>query len=410
MTKRATRAGLLLLLLLVAAGLLWPGRGVKARSGKPARVAALPGEPQFGDPLPGLNPAEFELFQIGLEDFLEVEDAEDGLGPFFNGRSCGECHSVPAVGGSGTILEIRAGRRHDDGSYTELPGGSLFQIFSLPPHGCQKPIPEEANVFSRRKSLPIFGDGLIEAIPDEALLARASANRSHPDGIGGRPHMVVDVFTGAIRVGRFGWKAQQATLMSFGAEAYRDEMGITNDLFGREADSGFDDPRKDRDCDPRPDPEDVRNPVTRLRGIDNFANFTRMLAPPPRGSQSGVTAAGELVFERIGCAVCHIPQMTTGPARQPWLNRQPVRLYSDLLLHDIGTGDDLPQGDASGNEFRTTPLWGLRVRAPFLHDGRAATIEQAIRLHDRQAAPSRRRLEALGDGDRAALIEFLRSL
>lgn len=410
MTRKTAYGALMMVALLAASGVFWPRADARARASLRARVAVANGEPQFGDPLPGLSPADFELFQTGLDDFLEVEEPEEGLGPVFNGRSCAECHSVPAVGGSTTMLEIRAGRRESDGSFTEPSDGSVFQIFSIPPHGCQKLVPAEANVFSRRKALAIFGDGLIEAIPDEVLLARTAANRSHQDGIGGRAHIVLDVASNTRRVGRFGWKAQDATLLSFGAGAYLFEMGITNDLFPHEVEAGYDDPRQARDCDPRPDPEDARDPTTGLRGIDNFANFMRMLGPPPRGPQNEQTAAGARLFQRIGCAACHVAELTTGLARQPALNQKPVRLYSDLLLHDIGTGDDLPQGDASGNEFRTTPLWGLRVRAPFLHDGRAATIEQAIRLHDRQAAPSRRRLEALGDGDRAALIEFLRSL
>ena len=405
MTSRILGLGLLLVVLLAAPGVYWLGG-----SSGGARAAVGVGEPQFGDPLPGIGPTEFELFRLGLDDFLEVEEPEEGLGPVFNGRSCAECHSVPAVGGSGTILELRAGHRNEDGSYTELPGGSLFQLFSIPPHGCQKLVPPEANVFSRRKALPLFGNGLVEAIPEQTLLLRAAANLSHPDGIGGRPHMVVDVSTDATRVGRFGWKAQQATLIAFGAEAYLEEMGITSDLFPLEVEAGFNDPRKTRDCDPRPDPEDAREPLAGLRGIDNFDNFMRLLGPPPRGPQSVLTDAGERVFEQVGCAACHLPVMLTGPARQPWLDRQPVRLYSDLLLHNIGTGDGLPQGDASGDEFRTAPLWGLRVRSPFLHDGRAATIEQAIRMHWGQAAQSGRRFEALTEQERAALLQFLKSL
>ena len=405
MTSRILRLGLLGVVLLATPGIYWLGGPYEG-----ARAAVGAGEPQFGDPVRGLTPFEFELFRPGLEDFLEVEEPEDGLGPVFNGRSCAECHSLPAVGGSGTILELRAGLRNEDGSYTELPGGSVFQLFSIPPHGCHKLIPPEANVFSRRKSLPLFGNGLIEAIPEEALLLRAAANQSHPDGIGGRPHMVVDVSTDTTRVGRFGWKAQQATLMSFGAEAYLEEMGITSDLFPQEVEAGFDDPRKTRDCDPRPDPEDAREPLTGLRGIDNFANFLRMLGPPPRGPQEELTAAGAQLFEQIGCAACHLPVMLTGPAREPWLDRQPVRLYSDLLLHDIGSGDGLPQGDASGDEFRTPPLWGLRVRSPFLHDGRAPSVEQAIRMHWNQAEQSGRRFEALTDQERTALLQFLKSL
>ena len=222
--------------------------------------------------------------------------------------------------------------------------------------------------------------------------------------------MVVDVSTNTTRVGRFGWKAHQATLFTFGAEAYLEEMGITSDVFPQEVEAGFDDPRKTRDCDPRPDPEDAREPLTGLRGIDNFRNFLRMLGPPPRGPQDALTAAGAQVFEQIGCAACHLSVMLTGPATQPWLDGQPVRLYSDLLLHDIGTGDGLPQGDASGDEFRTAPLWGLRVRSPFLHDGLAPSIEQAIRMHKNQAEQSGRRFEALAEQERAILLQFLKSL
>ena len=157
MTSRALGLGLVLVVLLAAPGMYWLGSPSAG-----ARAAVAVGEPQFGDPVAGLTPFEFELFRLGLEDFLEVEEPEDGLGPVFNGRSCAECHSVPAVGSSGTILELRAGHRNEDGSYTELTGGSLFQLFSIPPHGCQKLVPPEANVFSRRKALPLFGNGLMK--------------------------------------------------------------------------------------------------------------------------------------------------------------------------------------------------------------------------------------------------------
>ncbi|MCZ6750595.1 MAG: hypothetical protein O7E51_02055, partial [Acidobacteria bacterium] len=145
----------------------------------------------FGDPLPGISAQDFERFRLGLEDFLEVEDSEEGLGPVFNGRSCAECHSIPAIGGGGSITTMRAGRRNPDGSFDPLPGGSLFQLFSIPPHTCQESPPPEANVVAARKSIPLFGAGLVEAIPDETLSGLADPDDRDGDGVSGRVHWVL---------------------------------------------------------------------------------------------------------------------------------------------------------------------------------------------------------------------------
>ena len=161
-----------------------------------------PQPPFFGDPLPGISAQEFERFRLGLEDFLEVEDSEEGLGPIFNGRSCAECHSIPAIGGGGSITERRAGRRNPDGSFDPLPGGSLFQLFSIPPHTCQEVVPPEANVVGARKSIPLFGAGLVEAIPDTTLSALADPDDRNSDGVSGRVHWVFDLGTQATRAGR----------------------------------------------------------------------------------------------------------------------------------------------------------------------------------------------------------------
>ena len=139
----------------------------------------------MGDPISGITAEEFELFRLGLEDFLEVEDAAEGLGPVFNGRSCALCHAIPAIGGSGTIMEPRAGILHEDGRFEELPGGSNFQMFSLPIHSIQAGIPPEANVVAFRKSLALFGNGLVEAVPDETLIALEDPDDSDGDGISG---------------------------------------------------------------------------------------------------------------------------------------------------------------------------------------------------------------------------------
>jgi CxxC motif-containing protein (DUF1111 family) len=376
-----------------------------------AVVVAQSGPAQPGGPLPGITPVEFEEFRLGLDDFLEVEFAEEGLGPAFNGTSCAVCHSVPAIGGAGTVSELRAGRLNDRGEFETLDdtGETLFHLFSVPGHGCQPIVPAEANVFARRVPIPLFGAGLVEAIPDDTLRALEDPFDRNGDGVSGRAAIVVDVATGERRVGRFGWKAQHATLLTFGADAYRNEMGITNDVFPLEAAYGVSADRM-RLCDPFADPEDVADPRTRRRGIDNFASFMRFLAPVAREGVTPQTQSGEKVFDAVGCTACHVPSLLTGPSANRLFDRKPVALFSDLLLHDIGTGDGIRQASAETNEIRTPALWGLRLRRPLLHDGSAGTIEQAILRHAQEADLSRRGFERLSEADRAALLAFLRSL
>lgn len=364
-----------------------------------------------GGPLPNLTPVEFEEFRLGLDDFLEVEASDEGLGPAFNATSCAVCHNVPAIGGGGIIAELRAGRRNADGGFETLDasGETLFHLFSLPGHGCQPIVPVDATVFARRVPIPLFGAGLVEAIPDETIRALEDPNDRDRDGISGRAALVTDAATGARRIGRFGWKAQHATLLTFGADAYRNEMGITNDVFPQEAAYGISAAQM-RACDRVPDPEDIRDPLTRRRGIDNFASFMRLLAPIGRGVVDDEVRIGEQIFAVIGCASCHVPALQTGPSANPLFHRRSVALYSDLLLHDVGTGDGIRQAVAEPNEIRTPALWGLRMRRPLLHDGSAGTAQDAISRHDGESVLARRGFERLGDADRAALLAFLRSL
>ena len=367
--------------------------------------------PRLGEPLPGITAFELEEFRLGLDDFLEVETSEEGLGPAFNGASCAVCHNVPVVGGAGVIGEIRAAGRDVNGRPVPLSrdGETLFQLFSIPLHGCQVQLPPEAVIIARRIPIPLFGAGLVEAIPDEAILARADPDDLDGDGISGRAAIVRDLATGNSRVGRFGWKAQHATLLVFGADAYRNEMGITNDLFREELGVGLTAAQHAR-CDPLPDPEDRIDPATRRRGIDNFASFMRLLAPAGRGESGPLVAEGQQVFTTVGCSSCHTPQLTTGPSRERAFDRQPVPLFSDLLLHDVGTGDEIPQAAALPEEIRTPALWGLRFRRPLLHDGSAPTIADAIGRHGGEAEAARRRFEAASPSAREALIAFLKSL
>jgi CxxC motif-containing protein (DUF1111 family) len=354
--------------------------------------------------------AEFTEFRLGLDDFLEVETAAEGLGPAFNGTSCAVCHNVPAVGGTSAILEARVGRRDAQGEFQPLDatGETLVHLFSIPTHGCQPAIPPTATVIARRAPIPVFGAGLVELIPDADLVALEDPADANGDGVRGRAARLVDG-GGATRIGRFGWKAQHFSLLTFGADAYRNEMGITNDIFPAEFAFGISADAMRR-CDRIPDPEDVRDRRTGRRGIDNFASFMRLLAPIPRGAVDAEAASGEGVFAAIGCATCHVPLHRTGPNDNPLFDRKPVPAYSNFLLHDVGTGDGIAQASAGAREIRTPSLWGLRLRLPLLHDGRAVTIEDAILAHGGEASGARARFVALAPATRQALLAFLKSL
>ncbi len=396
---------------LIGAGILWVA--AFAAGVQPSLEAQI--SARFGDPLPGILPAEFERFRLGLDDFTEVETPEEGLGPSFNAASCAVCHNVPAIGGVSLVSEVRAAYRDAQGTIRALSAAdgtsldTLFHLFSNPTHSCQPSIPLEANIIARRVPLPVFGDGLIEAIPDETLLALEDPDDRNGDGISGRAARIVDAGTGQARIGRFGWKAQHATLRTFSADAYRNEMGITNEIFREELSTGVSTAQL-RLCDPTPDPEDIPDPRTHLAAIDNFEAFMKFLAPPPRGAVSDAVRSGEQVFGAIGCGACHTPTLMTSPSSSPVFNRVAVPLFSDLLLHDVATGDGIPQAAARPEEIRTPALWGLRVRRPLLHDGSASTSEDAIRRHGNEAEAARRRFDLLDATQRALLITFLNSL
>jgi CxxC motif-containing protein (DUF1111 family) len=364
--------------------------------------------PRPSDPLPNLTADLLTAFSDGLEEFTNREDAAGGLGPIFNQNSCAACHVQGGIGGAGFINVTRFGRV-TNGTFDPLAdlGGSLLQALSINP-AAREMVPREANVVARRQTTPLFGLGLVEAIPDGAILA--GVREGKPDGVKGKAHMVTDIVSGQRMVGRFGWKAQQATLLAFSGDAYVNEMGITNRFFPTEnAPNGKADVLAA--FDQVADPEDTIDPVTGKSDIDHSADFMRLLAPlrplPPSPSAS----AGRAVFQSTGCAVCHTPRMFTGTNEIGALNQKPVDLYSDLLLHDVGAlGDGIVQGDAGPREIRTAPLWGTRVSAPYLHDGRAPTVDAAIRFHDGEAEVSRNRYLKLSVQQRQQLLDFINTL
>ena len=365
-------------------------------------------QPRLGDPLTGLTGAQLTAFQSGKDEFTQKETPRKGLGPIFNRDSCVACHSVPAPGGSSNILVTRFGHA-GNGSFDPLTslGGSLLQERAIDPIGLEH-VPREANIVAHRQSTPLFGLGLIEAIPDSVILQGV---RTRPvDGVLGRASIVADVATGRNLVGRFGWKAQQATLLSFAGDAYVNEMGITNRLFPTEnAPNGNQALLKK--LDKVADPEDEVDPSNGKAGIDKLADYMRLLSPPPALPLSASTIVGAKIFNDVGCASCHTPMMTTGPSNIAALNSQRVMLFSDLLLHDMGSlGDGIGQGTANGQEMKTAPLWGLRLSGPYLHDGRAGTIDEAIKGHDGEGKSSRDKYLHLSHDQQQLLAQFLLSL
>ena len=359
------------------------------------------------NPLPGLTPAQLGDFNDGLDEFEEVDDIEEGLGPVFNGKSCAECHAVPSTGGVepnvGVARETRISRifngRFDplDGSVSVDRGGQLLQQRAIAVEGCTlagEVVPPEATLVSSRNSTPLFGLGLMEAIPESTILG----NQRN----GGRPNYVSNPDTGTTLLGRFGWKAQVATVHQFAGDAYLNELGVTNPSF----------PHENRPqgqpiqpgCDTVLDPEDDGENVTA------FTDFMRFLAPVPQGPITPQVQRGEKVFSEIGCASCHVPKMMTGRNSVAALSNKPVNLFSDLLLHDIGTGDGIKQGLATGNDFRTAPLWGLSRRGRFMHDASSNKIEDAIQRHRVESQNARDGFVGLPQSDHDALLAFLGSL
>lgn len=376
-----------------------PPHQMMPRRNGPARAA---------DPLPGLSNADLVAFADGRLEFNNREDAAGGLGPIFNRNSCAACHVQGGIGGAGTINVTRFGRTTND-IFDPLAslGGSLLQNMAIHP-AAREVIPREANIVVRRQTTALFGLGLIEAIPDDTILAGEFDGK--PDGVLGRAAIITDVTTGEEHVGRFGWKAQQATLLAFSADAYLNEMGVTSRFFPTEnAPNGKADVLAAHDR--VNDPEDTIDPVTGKADIDHSADFMRLLAPLPARPLTANATAGQALFTSTGCAVCHTPSMTTGVNAIAALSEKEVALYSDLLLHDMGRlGDGIVQADAGAREMKTAPLWGVRVSAPYLHDGRASTIDAAVRAHDGEALPSATRYTQLTVAQRQQLIEFVNSL
>ena len=412
-----------------------------------------------GYAIAGLSAVEKAAFDAGKDDFAEAENVEAGLGPRMNLDSCVGCHLYPAAGGSsppvnpqvsfarlngatntvpsfiastGPVREVRMVKNSDG-----TPDGGVHSLFTIAGRsdapGCTLAQPDFAGEHAKgnvvfRIPTPTFGAGLIEQIPDSEIVRNFGSQRAMKAeyGIGGRPNIVMAAHTISGQAnrngndgtfGRFGWKAQNKSLLIFSGEAYNVEMGITNEAFQTERD-------ETPGCQFAPTPNNVsalgaKSAVAGLSAIEKFALYMRFLAPPapsadmPGGADS--IKRGREHFVNTGCALCHTPSFQTGNSTVTALRNQTVNLYSDLLVHDMGEGlaDGISQGQATGREFRSAPLWGLGQRLFFLHDGRTSDLRAAIQAHRSKGSEANTvigRYNRLPTSDRQDMLNFLRSL
>lgn len=368
-----------------------------------------------------------DTYALDQTRFEQDHDASTGLGPVFNARACADCHQNPVSGGSSQFTEIRAGHLDKDGNFvaatapindgaSTIANRSIINDRALIPQA-QEHIPDTENIRALRAALNTLGDGFVEAIDDNTLKAIA---QRQIDLSGGRIHgeaVEVPVLEapGQSRIGRFGWKDQHSSLLSFIGDAYLNEMGVTNRLRPKDVTTIGKITR---------DPEDVPDNLG-LADIDHFAQFIRGTKVPPRDVALAATAAsqaGEEIFENIGCATCHVSAIVTAPpgtsinggafSVPEALGTKVIHPYGDFLLHDIGTGDGIVQNppEDTANKLRTVPLWGLRMHPRHMHDLKSLTLEDAIERHGGEADQERDRFRGLSPAEKQALFTFLNSL
>jgi len=356
-----------------------------------------------------VNQTQFDLDKAIFE---ERETIDDGLGPVYNAQACGECHQNPVTGGISQITELRAG--HFDGLlFVNHPGGSLINDRAIDA-SIQERVLGGNEVRTFRTSLNILGDGFVECIDSNTLVA---ISNHQPLAMRGQFIQVPVLEAGNnVRGGRFGWKNQHASLLSFSADAYINEMGITSPLQPVENTSnGNPVDAFDTVLDPDNDGQDV----------EAFARFMRATKAPPRDEALAATAdaqRGDRLFTLIGCDGCHVRSITTAPAGTvinqgafvvpPELGSKTIHPFGDFLLHNVGTGDGIVQngGQSTRNKVRTAPLWGMRTRDRLMHDGESLTRNEAILRHAGEAAPVIFNYRNLSIADKNALITFLNSL
>jgi CxxC motif-containing protein (DUF1111 family) len=386
--------------------------------------------------------------------FDETEALDDGLGPLYNAQSCRECHQNPTSGGPSQMTELRVGHAGPRGEFVnpEIPiargtevikGRSLVNDRAICPNAAfpgteiQERVPDSETIRTFRISLNVLGDGFVEAVPDQTFvdLAKDQCKKNHNKICGQVLYVPIVEAPGQTRVGRFGWKDQQASLLSFAADAYLNEMGITSRLQPDEVTNL---------CNTVAEPNDKTGPDG-LSDIDHFARFIRATETPARDAQIAQTPKARLgaeLFDKVGCDACHVQTLTTAPAGTnlnggtftvpPALGGKQFHPYGDFLLHNVGTGDgivqsmtehygkkmyqitwknlSIPEFNNTANKIRTAPLWGVRMHSRLMHDGASVTLLDAILRHRGEAGHVTQKFEKLKPAEKEALLEFLRSL
>ena len=375
----------------------------------------------------GLEEPPGDTFALDQQVYEQIHDVNSGLGPVYNGRACAECHQNPVSGGASQFTELRVGHRDQNGNFVNptvlindgansITGRSIINDRAVIPEA-QEHVPVTEDIRALRAALNTLGDGFVEAIDDSTLLAIAesemvvSGGRIHGEAI----QVPVLEAPGQTRVGRFGWKDQHGSLLSFIGDAYLNEMGVSNRLRPKDTTTVG---------KMTPDPEDTPDNLG-LADIDHFAQFVRGTKVPPRDTALAASAAGlagQVIFERTGCSTCHVQSITTAPAGTlinggmfavpQALGNKTIHPYSDFLLHDIETGDGIVQTPPqdTADKLRTAALWGLRMRPRYMHDLRSLTLQDAIERHRGEAEHVSRHFRDLSAGEKQQLLAFLASL
>jgi len=375
----------------------------------------------------GLTEPSGDTFALDQQNYERVHDVSTGLGPVYNGRACAECHQNPVSGGASQFTELRVGHADANGNFvnptvlindgaSSITGRSIINDRAVVPEA-QEHIPDTENIRALRAALNTLGDGFVEAIDDNTLKAIAqnqldlSQGRIHGEAI----EVPVLEAPGQNRVGRFGWKDQHSSLLSFIGDAYLNEMGVTNRLRPKDTTTIGKTTK---------DPEDVPDELG-LADIDHFAQFVRGTRVPPRDAVVAATAdasVGQAIFEKIQCNTCHVETITTAPAGTvinggaftvpDALGNKIIHPFSDFLLHDIETGDGIVQAGPAdtANKLRTAALWGLRMRPRYMHDLKSLTLDDAIERHQGEAEQVERHFDQLSPAQKQQLRTFLNSL
>ncbi|MEC8022677.1 MAG: di-heme oxidoredictase family protein [Myxococcota bacterium] len=351
--------------------------------------AAAPAVGELGGPGQSLSNAEQEQFTTGLHLFDRDAPIGEGLGPYFNGDSCRACHFQGAVGGAGPpgVDVIRHGVVNSDGQFVAPALGTMAYHYTTD-RTSRPPVGDGVNFYEARQAPPLFGLGMLERVEADAILDLADPDDADGDGVSGRA-----VFTPDGRLARFGWKLSFPDLREAMRDAMSTELGLSvptspGSTFGVTKDS-----------------DDIPDPELGSYELDAILHYMANLGPPLRHHDDPATEAlGEHVFNTIGCGSCHVPSLPTPDG--------PVAAYTDLLLHEVMPLDamGIAEGPAGMREFRTAPLWGARHSAPYMHDGRAWTIDEAIRAHAGEAAAPTQWYQALAQKDQDALVAFVLSL